>query len=122
MKPYDYRGLAFVVFTIEGSGRGNNHSQFLAVFDVALADHEPALYRFLDVRHIGEKGRRTIEKLDAKSIKSAGKSVGVSFDLEALEIGPDDGPSSPSVKTTIHMVFKENRLWEVAPGTPSGLK
>jgi len=103
------RQLVLAVFTVEGFGRGNNHSQYLAAFETD-ADKSPPYYTLLDVIRIAGKGWRGIDKLNAKVTQSKGGDIAIAVD--ALEVGPEDAPNFPSKKTVIRVLLKNGRLAE----------
>ncbi len=107
-----YRELSVVVFTVEGFGGGNNHSQYLAVFEVGSDDGKPTFYTLLDFLHIGGKGWRAIEKLQVR-VTNMQKSGAVEMEVAVLEVGPDDAPNFPSIKTSIRLAFRGDRLTEL---------
>ncbi len=105
------RQLALAVFTVEGFGGGNNHSQFLAVFETD-DETKPPHYSLIDVIHIAGKGWRGIEKLNARVFQPP-KSGDINVEIDALEVGPDDSPNFPSNKTVIRLVLSQGRLTEI---------
>lgn len=102
--------LALVVFTLEGFGGGNNHTQFLAAFRV----EDMAYFRLLDVIPIGGKGWRAVNDLKAKvtPVKGAQVSQDASIFIDALENSTGDSTNSPSKKVTVHLLLKGGRLAE----------
>ncbi|QDL52754.1 hypothetical protein [Rhodoferax aquaticus] len=105
------RQLVLAVFTIEGFGGGNNHSQFLAAFETDT-ETKPTHYRLLDVIKVAGKGWRGIEKLNARVLQ-APKSQDIRVEIDALEVGPDDPPNFPSIKTVVRLVISKGRLTEI---------
>ena len=104
--------LALVIFTIEGFGGGNNHTQYLAAFNVDTDDAGKRLhFTLIDVIPIAGKGWRGIQVLNAKvSVNSTrGEKT---FSLQALEVTAADAPNFPSKKVTVNILLKEGRLSE----------
>lgn len=111
VKVSTYREIAVAVFTIEGFGGGNNHSQYLALFDVDSEDRSQPFYTLVDVMHIGGKGWRAVESMDAR-VTSDSKSGDLSIELDALEVRPEDPPNFPGQKSVIRLVLRGERLHE----------
>jgi hypothetical protein len=107
------RQLVLSIFTVEGFGGGNNHSQYLAAFETDV-DAKPPHYTLLDVIHIGGKGWRGIERLNAR-VSQPPKSGDTSIEIDALEVGPEDPPNFPSKRTIIRVALKDGRLVEIRP-------
>jgi hypothetical protein len=114
VSPSQDRKLALAVFTIEAFGGGNNHQQFLAVFEHELdkAGHREH-YTLVDVMPIGAKGWRAIMELKAKMVTSK-DSQELQFLIPALEVGPGDALNFPSRESTIRLVLNK-RLTEIKP-------
>lgn len=106
------RQLVLVVFTVEGFGGGNNHSQYLAAFETD-DDAKPPHYTVVDVIHIAGKGWRSIEKLNAR-VSQPPKGGDISIEIDALEVGPEDPPNFPSKKSVIRVALTQGRLVERA--------
>lgn len=106
------RQLVLVVFTVEGFGGGNNHSQYLAVFETDV-DAKPPHYGLIDVIHIAGKGWRNIEKLNAR-VSPPPKGGEISIDIDALDVGLEDPPNFPSKKSVIRIALTQGRLIERA--------
>lgn len=103
--------LVLVVFSIEGFGGGNGHTQYLAAFTPSRAEQGEAHYTLVDVIPIGGKGWRGIEKLDARVTRAAqGGETRIVFG--ALEVGDGDAPNFPTRKSTVTVVLKAGRLAE----------
>ena len=104
--------LALVIFTIEGFGGGNNHTQYLAAFNVDTDDAGKRLhFTLIDVIPIAGKGWRGIQALNAKvSVNSTRGEKTIS--LQALEVTAADAPNFPSKKVTVNILLKEGRLSE----------
>lgn len=107
--------LVLVVFTVEGFGGGNNHTQYLAVFrpDPDAAGAEPH-FTLQDVMPIGGKGWRAITTLDAKARQDARTGV-TTLTMQALAVGDNDAPNFPSRKTVVRVVLNKGRMAEL-PG------
>ena len=105
--------LALVIFTIEGFGGGNNHTQYLAAFNVDTDDAGKRLhFTLIDVIPIAGKGWRGIQTLNAKvSINSTRGEKTIS--LHALEVTATDAPNFPSKKVTINILLNDGRLSEL---------
>jgi hypothetical protein len=107
------RQIVLAVFTVEGFGGGNNHSQFLAAFETD-GDTKPPHYSLIDVIHIAGKGWRGIEKLNARVVQQP-KGGNINIEIDALEVGPEDPPNFPSKKSIISVLLSEGRLVEKSP-------
>lgn len=107
------RQLVLAVFTVQGFGGGNNHSQYLAAFETD-DETKPPHYSLIDVIHVAGKGWRGIEKLNAR-VSQQSKSGIVSIDIDALEVAPEDPPNFPSRKSVISLVLSQGRLVEKSP-------
>lgn len=106
--------LALVVFSIEGFGGGNGHTQYLAAFTPSRAEQGEAHFTLIDVIPIGGKGWRGIPTLDARVTRAAPDGeTRIVFD--ALAVGDGDAPNFPSRKATVTVVLKGGRLAEQAP-------
>lgn len=105
--------LVLTVFTMEGFGGGNNHSQFLAIFEENMDEKNKPYYTYLDNIGIGGKGWRGVEELNAKVIEDKkNNELHISFD--ALEVGEDDAPNFPSKKVVVKVVYSKGKLTEIA--------
>jgi len=105
--------MAMAIFTIEGFSRGNNYSQFLAVF--LYPAKKSHLYKkditLLDVKSIGGKGEREIDNED---IRVAQKDNKLFILLNTTEYGPNDPMCCPSVKS--------NAIFSIVPAVGGKLK
>lgn len=106
------RELVAAVFTIEAFGGGNNHTQFLALFEhetgaTAKQEH----YSLVDVLPIGGKGWRAVHKLELTAQHDAG-SGRTTLALPALERKPEDAANFPSKPVTVKLVLDGGRLTE----------
>ncbi len=111
----DGRKLAVAVFTIEAYGGGNNHRQYLAVFQEEIDESGPRNhYTLLDVMLVGAKGWQAIHELKVE-VELDEQSGTVRFAIPALVNVPGDALNFPSKKTMIHLAFG-GRLLEVQPG------
>lgn len=109
----DGRKLAVAVFTIEAYGGGNNHRQYLALFEDEADESGPRdHYLLLDVMQIGAKGWRAIPQLQVETRVDA-SSGKLQFLIPALANLPGDALNFPSKKTLIRLTF-DRRLTEVA--------
>jgi hypothetical protein len=109
------RKLVITVFTIEAYGGGNNHTQFLALFErepeqSAKREH----YTLLDVMPIGGKGGRAVHtlKLTATHDAASGRTTLL---LPVLEPAPGDALNFPSRPATVRLVLEHGRLSERRP-------
>jgi hypothetical protein len=110
----DGQALTLVVFTLEGFGGGNNHTQYLAVFSPGKASKSgPAHFQLLDVLPIGGKGWRAVTKLDARLSAGSAADGGIAIALDALEVSASDPPNFPSKKATVQLLLKSGRLTEL---------
>jgi len=112
IKRKDTSKLVLTVFTIEGFGGGNNHSQFLAIFEENLNEQNKPYYTYLDNIGIGGKGWRGVEELNAKVIEDK-KNNALNISFDALEVGEDDAPNFPSKKVIVKVVYSKGKLTEV---------
>ena len=105
--------LALVIFTIEGFGGGNNHTQYLAAFNLNRDDAgKRPHFTLIDVIPIAGKGWRGIQTLNAKvSVNSTRSEKTIS--LQALEVTDRDAPNFPSMKVTINILLNDGRLSEL---------
>jgi hypothetical protein len=111
----DGSALALVVFTLEGFGRGNNHTQYFAVFSVETDEEGgPPHYALLDALPIAGKGWRGVMDLNARVTRAA-EQAGTHIALDALAVTEDDAPNFPSQPMTIRLLLKGGRLAELSP-------
>lgn len=103
--------LALVVFTVEGFGGGNNHTQYFAAFTSETNDKGKQHFSLIDVMPIAGKGWRGVMNLNAKVTRNpkTGETL-IAFD--GLEVAGDDAPNFPSKKVTINLLLKGGRLVE----------
>jgi hypothetical protein len=101
--------LALAVFTVEGFGGGNNHSQYFAVFSPEEGMDGTVHYTLLDVLPIAGKGWRGVWELNAR-VSRAHDAYATDIHLDALAVGEDDAPNFPSVPVTLHLRLKDGRL------------
>lgn len=108
--------IAVAVFTIEGFGAGNNHTQFMAVFATQgeeLKERSPRMPSLLDVAAVGGKGRRSV---DFKDISMDNRGQDVAINLDTQEYAPDDPMCCPSRKSkTVYVIRPQvgGRLKEI---------
>lgn len=105
--------LALTVFTVEGYGGGNNHTQYLAVFDVGADAAGLSHYRLLDTLKIGGKAWRAVMHLDARVVSTTA-SGGTVIVLDALENSAGDAAGFPSKPVRITLLLDGGRLVEQA--------
>lgn len=103
--------IALVVFTIEGFGGGNNHTQYLAAFTPETDGQGKQHFTLIDVMRIGGKGWRAVHKLDARTTQGD-KAGEMTIAIDALEGSDSDAPNFPSKKTTINLVLRNGRLYD----------
>jgi hypothetical protein len=108
----DGRKLALAIFTIEAYGGGNNHRQYIAVFEDEVDESGPRNhFTLLDVMQIGGKGWRAVPELRAE-VQAEDETGPVRFAIPALVNTPGDALNFPSRKSIIRLVF-DRRLLEV---------
>jgi hypothetical protein len=107
------RELVLVIFTIEGFGGGNNHTQYLAAFDIDRGEKSTPYYTLIDVMPIAGKGWRGVVTLNAR-VAQAAKGSDLTIDIDALEVAGEDAPNFPSKKIVINAFLKDGRLGEKA--------
>jgi hypothetical protein len=110
-KRTDGEELALVIFTIEGWGGGNMHTQYIAAFASDTNEKGQKHYMFIDAIPIGGKGWRGITSLDAR-IPQAPKGSEASIAFDAMEVSGDDAPNFPSKKVRINLLLKDGHLVE----------
>lgn len=112
IKRKDNSKLVLAVFTLEGFGGGNNHSQFLAIFEENINEQNKAYYTYLDNISIGGKGWRGVQELNAKVIENK-KTNELNISFDALEVGEDDAPNFPSKKVIVKVLYSKGKLTEI---------
>ena len=103
--------LVFVVFTVEGFGGGNKHTQYFAAFTPDADEKGKQHFSLIDVMPIAGKGWRGVMNLNAKVTRNP-KSNETLIALDGLELAGDDAPNFPSKKVTINLLLKDGRLVE----------
>jgi hypothetical protein len=103
--------LALVVFTVEGFGGGNNHTQYFAAFTPETDEKGKQHFSLIDVMPIAGKGWRGVMNLNAKVTRNP-KSNEAFIAIDAMEVAGDDAPNFPSKKVTINLLLKGGRLVE----------
>ena len=103
--------LALTVFTVEGFGGGNNHTQYLAVFSSDDSVSGEAHFMLMDVIPIGGKGWRGVESLKARVSQPSNGQI-TNMAIDALEVTGNDAPNFPSKKVTVNVLLKDGRLTE----------
>lgn len=111
VKISDENRLVFVVFTVEGFGGGNNHTQYFAVFSTDVDAKGKKYFSLQDFMPIAGKGWRGVDELKAKVTGNPEKDE-LHIVLDALEVTENDGPNFPSKPIKIHLVLKNGRLTE----------
>jgi hypothetical protein len=111
VKPREGEEIALVVFTVEGFGGGNNHTQYFAVFSPETDEKGKQHFSLVDVMPIAGKGWRGVMNLNAK-VSRGPKSNEALIAIDALEVAGDDAPNFPSKKVTINLLLKGGRLVE----------
>ena len=103
--------LVLAVFTVEGFGGGNNHTQYLAAFTPGPTNGGEEHFMLIDVIPIGGKGWRAVSTLDARAARGAkGGETLIAFD--ALAAAGNDAPNFPSRPVRLAIVLKNGRLAE----------
>lgn len=111
VRPRDGDELALVVFTVEGFGGGNSHTQYFAVFNAEKDAKGKSHFSLIDFLPIAGKGWRGIDNLNAKVTRN--QKAGETFmAIDALEVAGNDAPNFPSQKVTINLVLRDGRLFE----------
>ncbi len=109
----DRNKLILTVFTMEGFGGGNNHGQYLAIFEENLNENNVPYYTYLDHISIGGKGWRGVEGLNAKFTEN--KNTGdLNISFGALEVGENDAPNFPSKKVIVKVLYSKGKLTEIS--------
>ena len=103
--------LVFVVFTVEGFGGGNNHTQYFAAFTPETDEKGNQHFSLIDVIPIAGKGWRGVMTLNAKVTRNP-KSNETLIAFDGLEVAGDDAPNFPGKKVTINLLLKGGRLVE----------
>lgn len=103
--------LALVVFTVEGFGGGNNHTQYFAAFTPESNETGQPHFTLIDVIPIGGKSWRGIMNLNAKVSRNL-KTAETLISFDGLEVAGDDAPNFPSKKVKINLMLKGGRLVE----------
>lgn len=111
VKVREGEALALVVFTVEGFGGGNNHTQYFAAFTPETDEKGKQHFSLVDVIPIAGKGWRGIMNLKAKVTRNL-KSNETLIAFDGLEVVGDDAPNFPSKKVTISLLLKDGRLTE----------
>lgn len=97
--------IAVLVFTIEGFGRGNNYTQYMAVFATLGEESKDQPHRplsLLDVAAIGGKGWRSV---DSKNVRIDSQEQAIAINLNTQEYVPDDPACCPSKKSkTVYLI------------------
>lgn len=104
--------ITLVVFTVEGFGGGNNHTQYLAAFEKNADAKDKPYYTFLDVISIGGKGWRGVFELNAKAVENT-KTGAMNIFINGLQVSDNDAPNFPSKKIVINVLYNKARLSEV---------
>lgn len=100
--------VTLAVFTVEGFGRGNNYSQYLAAFFPDENEEGVPNYRLLDVIRIGGDSWRTIQNLQAKLVSDpAGEQTLI--DIPVMENTDEDAPNFPSRAAVIHLSLDDSQ-------------
>jgi hypothetical protein len=111
LKGSDIPEYAVVAFAVQGYGGGNNHAQYLAMFAVDRETANP-FYTLEDVITFGGKGSRAIATMNPRLLPKR-KPGEVVFEVDTLEVGPNDPPNFPGKKGVARLRLKDNRLSEI---------
>jgi hypothetical protein len=103
--------ITLAVFTVEGFGGGNNHTQYLAAFNKHVQEDGKIYFEFMDVIAIAGKGWRAILNPNAKVKKQT--NADTLFTLNVMTMAEHDAPNFPSIPATIVVQLKNRRLTEV---------
>jgi hypothetical protein len=106
--------LVLTVFTLEGFGGGNNHTQYFAAFTPDMDEKGKPHFALIDVMPIAGKGWREVRSLNAKVSRNA-KSNETLISFEAFEVVDDEPPNFPSKRVFITLLLKAGRLIEQKP-------
>lgn len=101
--------FVLVLFTLEGFGGGNGHTQHLALFEVDAADARRPHHSLVDVIAVGGRGLRAVESLKGRTAfdKRTGELTVL---LDVIENAEGDAPNFPSRKSTLLLVLRDGRL------------
>ncbi|HNM42516.1 hypothetical protein [Plasticicumulans sp.] len=123
LQPDAGQTLLLVLFTVEGFGGGNRHTQYLAAFEAGEGAGGKPYYTLLDVIAIGGKGWRAIEKLQARATRgrtpieklqaraTRGRTPGeIVLSLPAKVVGPDDAPNFPGRPASVRLSLRDGRF------------
>lgn len=100
--------LVLALFTIEAYGGGNNHRQYMAVFEEEIDESGPRGHLMLrGVTQVGAKGWRAVTKLQAEA-RVEGQSGRTRILVPAFANTAGDAANFPSRKTTIHLLLDRN--------------
>lgn len=101
--------VVLAVFTVEGYGGGNNHTQYLAAFEPGIEAEKPFHFSLIDVIPFGGKGSRAITSLDVQVQKTA-QGTGAVISFKVLELADGDAPNFPSRKAVARVQLSGGRL------------
>lgn len=109
--------LVLALFTIEAYGGGNNHRQYLALFEEEVDDSGPRGHVMLrGVTQVGAKGWRAVHKLQAEA-RFYQASGTARFVVPALVNTPSDAASFPSRPAAIRLVLDRGGFAEAPAGS-----
>lgn len=110
--------LVLAVFTIEGFGGGNNHTQYLAAFEVYANKNPTAPHlKLIDVIPVAGKAWRAVHELQAKVSRKPQDGL-TTIKLDAMENTEGDSTNAPSKPATLHFLIKQGQLFEIQRNTP----
>ena len=112
IKLSDDNEITLAVFTIEGFGGGNNHTQYLAGFTPEKDETNKIHYQLIDVIPIGGKGSRGVFELNVNA-KLDKKTRITTFVFDTMTVTKDDAPNFPSKNTKTTVILNDNRFTEV---------
>lgn len=101
--------LVLVVFSLEGFGGGNSHTQFLAAFEADTSDPKKPHYSLVDVIAVGGRGVRAVQALNARTSANPRNGEMV-IALDVLENTDSDAPNFPSRKAVLNVLLKDGRF------------
>ncbi len=105
--------LVLALFTIEAYGGGNNHRQYLAVFEDEADESGPRGHHMLrGVTQVGAKGWRAVRTLQAEA-RFDKESGTAQFLVPAIVNTPSDAANFPSKPASIRLLLDRSGLAEV---------
>ncbi|RZA32539.1 MAG: hypothetical protein EOP92_25500 [Lysobacteraceae bacterium] len=107
------QNLSLALFTIEAYGGGNNHRQYLAVFEEDVDETgRRGHFMLRGVTQVGAKGWRAVPVMQAEARFDEASGT-AHFVVPALVNAPGDAANFPSKKVDIRLVLDRSGLSEV---------